>query len=130
MKNENTRPTAATVNRASENQQAANRRASTSNDTMNGVHRQTCISCYLAAGEQNAKHLIELCSATGLDGRTVRSMIAKERLAGECIISSERGYYLANSEREIWRFVRSMRSRAGEILRAAAAVEKAGENFD
>jgi hypothetical protein len=62
---------------------------------------------------------------TGLDGRTIRAMIATERRAGIAVLSDNAtGYYLPANEEEKARFVRSMRHRAKEILLAADAVER------
>ena len=62
---------------------------------------------------------------TKLDGRTVRAMIAAERLAGVPILSdNSTGYFLPGNKGERERFVRSMRHRAREIERAADAIEK------
>lgn len=83
------------------------------------------IAALLNPGQAHAVTLRDLESMTGLDGRTVRRMIAAERRAGAAILSdNESGYYLPASEEEKARFVRSMRHRAGEIMRAADAVER------
>lgn len=79
----------------------------------------------LSHGQANAVPLRDLEGMTGLDGRTVRAMISAERRAGSAILSDNAtGYYLPANEEEKARFVRSMRHRAGEIMRAADAVEK------
>lgn len=85
------------------------------------------IADLLSHGQQNAVPLRDLASMTGLDGRAVRLMIQAERLSGVPILAdNSTGYYLPDSEGERERFVRSMRHRAGEIMRAAEAIEKAG----
>lgn len=62
---------------------------------------------------------------TNLDGRTVRAMIATERLTGVPILSdNSSGYYLPGDDAEKVRFIRSMRHRAREIERAAEAIER------
>lgn len=82
------------------------------------------ISMFLLPGRSNAVPLAQLCSLTGLDGRTVRQMIASERLRGVPVLSdNSSGYFLPADESERAQFVRSMRHRAGEILRVADAVE-------
>ena len=64
---------------------------------------------------------------TKLDGRTVRAMIADERLAGVPILAdNSTGYFLPASEDEKSQFIRSMKHRAKEIERAAEAIEKSG----
>ena len=62
-----------------------------------------CIADLLLCGEENAIPLQHLASMTGLDSREIRRMIHAERRA---------------------RCVSSMRHRAGEIERAADAIEK------
>lgn len=90
------------------------------------VDRQATIADLLCKGQQNAVPLRDLCSLTGLDGRTVRNRISAERMRGVPILSDNaNGYFLPSNTEEKARFVRSMRHRAQEILRAADAVEKA-----
>lgn len=85
------------------------------------------IESLLSSGRANAVPLGHLCTITGLDGRTVRQMIASERLHGVPILSDNvSGYFLPANDGEREQFVRSMRNRAKEIMRAADAVEKAG----
>lgn len=87
--------------------------------------RQFKVSDLLSHGQVNAVPLRHLCSLTGLDGRTVRAMIAAERRTGAAILSDNAtGYFLPANEEEKARFVRSMRHRAKEILYAADAVER------
>lgn len=84
------------------------------------------IADYLNHGQANAVPLRHLESMTGLDGRTVRRLIAEERRAGTPILSDNAtGYFLPSNDSERMWFVRSMRSRAKEILDAAEAVERA-----
>lgn len=89
------------------------------------------IADYLGTGKAHAVPLETLRFLTRQPGRTVRKMIAAERIAGSPILSdSSSGYYLAGSEAERAQFVRSMRHRAGEILKAAQAVENGGTKDD
>lgn len=84
------------------------------------------ISDYLMHGAVNAVPLRELCRLTGLDERAVRVKIHKERLAGVPILSNCRtGYYLAGTNAEKDRCVKSMLHRAAEIAKAASAIEAA-----
>lgn len=86
------------------------------------------ISRLLSHGRVNAVPLRHLTAMTKLDGRTVRAMIAAERLAGTPILSdNSTGYYLPGDDAEKVKFIRSMRHRAREIERAAEAIEKARE---
>ena len=85
------------------------------------------ISRLLMHGQENAIPLRCLTTMTKLDGRTVRAMIAAERLAGVPILSdNSTGYYLPGNAAEKERFIRSMKHRAKEIERAAEAIEKSG----
>lgn len=84
------------------------------------------ISDYLSYGQRAAVPLKHLVKITGLHEREIRSMIERERRAGELIISDNRhGYFLAETQEDADRFVKSMRKRANEILTTAASVEKA-----
>ena len=84
------------------------------------------ISRLLSHGRENAMPLRHLTAMTKLDGRTVRAMIADERLAGVPILAdNSTGYFLPASEDEKAQFIRSMKHRAKEIERAAEAIEKA-----
>ena len=84
------------------------------------------ISRLLSHGRENAVPLRHLTAMTKLDGRTVRAMIAEERLAGAPILAdNSTGYFLPASEDEKAQFIRSMKHRAKEIERAAEAIEKA-----
>lgn len=83
----------------------------------------------LSCGQQNATPRRELEKMTGWSGRMVRLMIEKERRAGIPILSDNaNGYFLAENPAELEQFVQSMRNRAAEILKTAAAVEE-GEWF-
>lgn len=85
------------------------------------------ISSLLSHGRENAVPLRHLTAMTKLDGRTVRAMIAEERLAGVPILAdNSTGYFLPASEDEKAQFIRSMKHRAKEIERAAEAIEKSG----
>lgn len=85
------------------------------------------IADLLPCGQANAVPLRSLVSATGLNGRKVRLMIARERMEGVPIVSDNaNGYFIAENQTEREAFCRSMRHRAQEIIRAADAVEKGG----
>ena len=82
------------------------------------------ISALLLPGGENAIPLQYLMKVTGCDARTIRQLIHRERLAGIPILADMRsGFFLASSEAERAWWVRSMLHRAGEIERAARAVE-------
>lgn len=82
----------------------------------------------LSRGRENAIPRRELEKLTGLDGRTVRLMIERERREGSPILADNAtGYYLPATEYERAACVRSMRHRAAEILAAARAIERGGD---
>ena len=90
---------------------------------------QRSIADLLGVGRENAITRRDLERLTGLDGRSVRLFIERERRAGIPICSdNQNGYYLPCCKSEKDAFVASMRHRAREIERVAAAVEKAGED--
>ena len=90
---------------------------------------QRSIADLLGVGRENAIPRRDLERLTGLDGRSVRLLIERERRAGTPICSdNQNGYYLPCCKSEKDAFVASMRHRAREIERVAAAVEKAGED--
>lgn len=91
------------------------------------VARQPKIADLLCRGQENAVPLRDLCSITGLDGRTVRRMVELERRAGIPILSSvggTTGYFLPGNPAEVERFAKSMFSRAREIALTANAVRR------
>ena len=86
---------------------------------------QRPISELLGVGAENGITRRELERLTGLDGRSVRLLIERERREGVPILSDNAsGYFLPASEDERAGYVRSMRHRAAEILITARAVEK------
>lgn len=122
----NARPVTAITERAAGTAALEGAAIPYSNHSTAAADRQGMIADLLLSGQQNAIPLRDLCSMTGFDGRTVRRLIEQERRAGTPILSSvggTTGYFLPANERETTRFLRSMRGRAREILRTAAAVE-------
>lgn len=82
------------------------------------------ISALLLPGGENAIPLHHLMRVTGCDARMIRQLIHRERLAGIPILANMRsGYYLASSDGERAWWIKTMLHRAGEIERAARAVE-------
>ena len=85
------------------------------------------IADLLLPGEENAVTIAYLTSVATLPSREIRQMIQRERLEGAAICSNNStGYFLAETDEERERFVRSMRHRSKEIARVADAVEKRG----
>lgn len=95
--------------------------------TPNGPGGQRKIADLLSHGRENAIPRRELERLTGLDGRTVRLMIERERREGSPILADNAtGYYLPATEHERAACVRSMRHRADEIRKTAEAIDRAG----
>lgn len=93
--------------------------------TSNPVAGQIKISDFLSTGQENAIPLRHLKEVMGTDGRTVRLMIQRERLAGVPILAdNQTGYFLPANEDDQQRCVRSMKHRAGEIIKTAQAIER------
>lgn len=122
-----THPTGGTAGRATETGSAS--RADTTSKpqfTPNSPGGQRKIADLLSYGQENAIPRRHLEKLTGLDGRTVRLMIERERHEGVPILADNvTGYYLPATEHERAACVRSMRHRAGEIMRTAQAIEQA-----
>lgn len=92
--------------------------------TTTAAGRQRKVSDFLSHGRENAVPLRHLKKMMETDGRTVRLMIQQERLSGMPICADNlTGYYLPATEEEKSACVRSMRHRAGEIMRTARAIE-------
>lgn len=86
---------------------------------------QRSIADLLGVGRENAITRRDLERLTGLDGRSVRLLIERERRAGTPILAdSVNGYFLPASEEERAACVRSLRHRAGEIMATARAIEE------
>lgn len=120
-----TRPSGGTEGRAGQEKQQTRSNSQKQHTTL-GVSGQRKIADLLSYGQENAVSRRHLEKLTGLDGRTVRLMIERERREGVPILADNvTGYYLPASEHEKTACVRSMRHRAGEIMRTARAIEKA-----
>lgn len=88
---------------------------------------QRSIADLLGVGRENAITRRDLERLTGLDGRSVRLLIERERRAGTPICSdNQNGYYLPVSDYERAECVLSLRHRAREIMTTARALELAG----
>ena len=124
-KNENTRPGAGTPERAAETAACGRAAISYGYLTTTATGRQRKVSDFLSHGRENAVPLRHLKKMMETDGRTVRLMIQQERLSGMPICADNlTGYYLPATEEEKSACVRSMRHRAGEIMRTARAIER------
>lgn len=125
-KSENTRPAGGTAERATETAAFGGAAISYNYLTTVAAGRQRKVSDLLNRGRENAVPLRHLKKMMEADGRTVRLMIQQERLSGTPICTDNlTGYYLPATEEERTACVRSMRHRAGEIMRTARAIERA-----
>ena len=121
------RPDAATSRRAGQEKQRTSSNSRNKHITQ-APGGQWGIADLLLPGRENAIPRRELERLTGLDGRTVRLMIERERREGSPILADNAtGYYLPATEHERATCVRSMRHRAAEILAAARAIERGGD---
>ena len=128
MSRENkTRPSVGALGRAVETGSASRADTTSNHDSTTSIPRaQAKIADLLLPGRENAIPRRELEKLTGLDGRTVRLMIERERREGRPILADNAtGYYLPATEHERAACVRSMRHRAGEIMKSAHAIEQA-----
>lgn len=83
------------------------------------------IAKLLSVGAGHAIPLHDLVALTGWSEREVRRQIERERRRGVPILSDNMsGYFLPANENELAQFIKSMRHRAGEILKSAAAIEQ------
>ena len=84
------------------------------------------IADFLLHGQENAIPLRHLKAVTGMKGRAIRKMIERERRRGIPVLSDNvGGYFLPEKEEEREQFIKSMQHRAEEILKSAAAIERA-----
>lgn len=79
----------------------------------------------LRPGQENAQPMRHLMAVTGMDSRSIRRMVLRERRAGAAICCAGSGYFLARTEEEKKACARSLRHRAAEIFSTARALEKA-----
>lgn len=90
------------------------------------LRKTPSISELLQTGAENGTMLRQLVALTGLDERSVRLQIQRERKAGRLILSDNRsGYFLPENPVDVQRFARSMSRRAAEIAGIARAAENA-----
>ena len=124
--NEKARPSAATLRRAEDKLAFCETMPSTAQSTTAAPSGQRSIADLLGTGRESAITRRELEQLTGLDGRSVRLLIERERRAGTPILAdSTNGYFLSATDDERAACVRSLRHRAREILTTARAIEQA-----
>lgn len=59
----------------------------------------------IRSGEENALHLSELISLTGIEDRSLRKCIEIIRRSGKAIVSSDNGYFFPADIREIDEYI-------------------------
>lgn len=93
------------------------------------THSGACrvrISDLLQRGSANGLTLSDLERLTGLEGREIRRRINRERRDVTLIMADNiHGYFLPESGDDVRRFIRSMSSRAKEIVAVCRAAEDA-----
>lgn len=93
-------------------------------DHNTATQKKLLISDLLHEGAENGTTLTELVQLTGEDERSIRRRIQMERKSGKLILSdNQSGYFLPASEYEVRRFIRSMSSRAHEIMTVTCVAE-------
>ena len=123
----NTSPAGGTARRAKQEKHQTSDNSYSQNTTNQSGGQAGTISGLLLHGAENGLHLRDLSQIVGADPRIVRQMIHNERRQGTPILSNSKdGYYLPACEDEKEACVRQMRSRAREILAAAAGIERGG----
>ena len=126
-KTKSARRDAATSKRAKQEKHQTSDNSYSQNTTNQSGGQAGTISGLLLHGAENGLHLRDLSQIVGADPRIVRQMIHNERRQGTPILSNSKdGYYLPACEDEKEACVRQMRSRAREILAAAAGIERGG----
>lgn len=91
-----------------------------------GVSGQAPIWSRLSTGAENAIRLEVLAEILGTTPRDVRKLVHRERAAGYPIISSTSfpGFFKPACREDVDRFARSMKSRASETYKVAAAAQR------
>ena len=126
-KTQSARRDAATSKRAKQERHQTSDNSHDQHTTDRSDGQAGTISGLLLHGAENGLHLRDLSQIVGADPRIVRQMIHNERRQGTPILSNSKdGYYLPACEDEKEACVRQMRSRAREILAAAAGIERGG----
>ena len=73
----------------------------------------------LELGKENKKSTRDLMKITGLDERTLRDVVRRERLAGKLIVSTKEsggGYYIPKNAGELKEFLDTMTKEARSIF--------------
>lgn len=79
---------------------------------------------FISTGEENAISLAELCRITGMENRTLRAAIEKERQNGAVICSSVNGYFFPETRSELQKYVHREQARSCSITRSLRAAER------
>lgn len=82
------------------------------------------ISELLPTGKDNAVSTKHLCDQTGLNERTLRAVVAEERISGAVILSCNKGYFLPQSRAEVEECVRTLETKGKSILYALKSARR------
>lgn len=85
---------------------------------------------FISTGEENAISLVELCRITGLENRTLRAAIERERQNGAVICSSVNGYSYPETRSELQEYVHRERARSRSITRSLRGAERTLKEWD
>lgn len=86
------------------------------------------IADYIPTGKINAIKSKELEHMTGIDSSNIRKSINDLRSNGVPICSSQRGYYIAESNKEILSTISQLNHRIYMMIRAKEGMRKAVED--
>ena len=86
--------------------------------------KQDKILNLIGFGVDNAVHLSELESLTGLDNRDIRKRIEYLRRSGYVIAADRHGYYYPSTYNELSRYVRRTEKQAKSILLTLTTAKK------
>lgn len=132
MQNENkkTAPDACTIKSGRAGKKHSGRVILPCAQNSTGAGDNQVITPLLLPGAENAISTPELQRITGLDVRSIRSQVSKERASGALILSSSSGGYYLPAEgeegrNELQRFIGMILSKALNTLKAAEAARNA-----
>ena len=115
----------ATQAEAAETAALAGAAISNFNDTTILARRQhEIVTDMIPCGRENAIKLPQVAQLLDTDSRTARLLIQRARRSVPVLSDNASGYWISNDPNEVRRFSESMRRRARQIYKTAAAVER------
>jgi|GEM_PF-1552892 hypothetical protein len=84
----------------------------------------------IGTGKENAIHLQELISYTGLKNREVRKCIEFIRRSGIVILSGDFGYYFPSTSAELQEYIAQEQHRANSIHLTLQTAKRAYDNWN